>query len=71
MNWLSENWIWVLFGVAFIAMHMFGHGGHGGHAGHGGHGGKRSRGDPKDSAIEPTDGVPPAGPRRTTDSHRH
>ncbi len=45
MNWLSENWIWVLFGVAFFGIHMFGHGGHGGHGGH------RSRGDPKDAAI--------------------
>ena len=29
MEWLSENWVWVLFGGGFIAMHMFGHGGHG------------------------------------------
>ncbi len=68
MNWLSENWIWVLFGLAFIAMHIFGHGGH---AGHGGHGSPRSGGDSKDSATEPTDVVPPAAPPRTTDSHRH
>lgn len=27
MTWLAENWIWVLFGLAFIAMHLFGHGG--------------------------------------------
>ncbi|MER1941883.1 DUF2933 domain-containing protein [Castellaniella sp. FW104-16D08] len=33
MAWLTENWIWVLFGVAFIAMHLFGHGCHGGHGG--------------------------------------
>lgn len=36
MEWFAQNWIWVLFFVGFIAMHMFGHGGHGGHAGHGG-----------------------------------
>jgi len=36
MEWLSENWLWVLIGVVFIAMHLFGHGGHGGHGG--GHG---------------------------------
>lgn len=36
MTWLSENWIWVLFGVAFLAMHFSGHGCHGGHGGHGG-----------------------------------
>ena len=34
MDWLALNWIWVLFAVAFVAMHMFGHGGHGGHGGH-------------------------------------
>ena len=31
MEWLSQNWIWVLFFVGMIAMHLFGHGGHGGH----------------------------------------
>ena len=24
MDWLAQNWIWVLFGVAFVAMHLFG-----------------------------------------------
>jgi hypothetical protein len=38
MAWLAENWFWVLIFIAFIAMHMFGHGGHGGHSG-----GDRSR----------------------------
>ena len=33
MEWLAENWLWVVFGTAFVAMHMFGHGGHGGHGG--------------------------------------
>jgi len=33
MEWLSENWIWVLIGIAFVAIHLFGHGGHGGHGG--------------------------------------
>jgi len=37
MEWLTENWFWVLIGILFVAMHMFGHGGHGG-GGHGGHG---------------------------------
>ena len=31
MEWFSQNWIWVLFFVGMIAMHIFGHGGHGGH----------------------------------------
>ncbi len=38
MDWLAENWFWVLIGIVFIGMHMFGHGGHGGHGMHGGHG---------------------------------
>ena len=33
MEWISQNWVWVLFFVGMIAMHMFGHGGHGGHGG--------------------------------------
>lgn len=33
MEWLAQNWVWVLFFAGFIAMHMFGHGGHGGHGG--------------------------------------
>lgn len=31
MEWLSENWVFLLVAVAFVAMHLFGHGGHGGH----------------------------------------
>ena len=33
MEWLAQNWVWILFFVGMIAMHMFGHGGHGGHSG--------------------------------------
>ena len=33
MEWLTENWLWVLIGVLFVAFHLFGHGGHGGHGG--------------------------------------
>lgn len=32
MDWLSQNWFWVFVFVAFMAMHIFGHGGHGGHS---------------------------------------
>ncbi|MFQ5703453.1 MAG: DUF2933 domain-containing protein [Gemmatimonadales bacterium] len=45
MEWLRENWFWVVVGVAFIWMHtkMHGrHGAHGGHGGCGGHGGGAS-----------------------------
>lgn len=31
MAWLTDNWFWVLVFIAFVAMHLFGHGGHGGH----------------------------------------
>ena len=31
MAWLVENCFWILPFIAFVAMHMFGHGGHGGH----------------------------------------
>lgn len=33
MTWLTENWFWILVFVAFVGLHMFGHGGHGGHGG--------------------------------------
>ncbi|MEP0322641.1 MULTISPECIES: DUF2933 domain-containing protein [Alphaproteobacteria] len=33
MDWLSQNWVWVLIGIAFVALHLFGHGGHGSHGG--------------------------------------
>jgi hypothetical protein len=33
MEWLSENWVFLLVVVAMMAMHLFGHGGHGGHGG--------------------------------------
>lgn len=35
MDWLAQNWVWVLVFAAFIGMHLFGHGGHGGHSGGG------------------------------------
>lgn len=34
MEWLSENWIWVVVLAAFIGMHLFGHGAHGGRGQH-------------------------------------
>jgi hypothetical protein len=36
MDWLAQNWIWVVFFVLFVGMHLFGHGSHGGHGGCGG-----------------------------------
>lgn len=43
MNWLAQNWVWVLVFVVFIWMHMSGHGCHGGHGDHSGHGGKENK----------------------------
>lgn len=39
MEWIRENWVFLLFFILFIAMHLFGHGMHGG--GCGGHGEKK------------------------------
>ena len=36
MAWFAANWFWVLILIAFIAMHVSGHGCHAGHGGHGG-----------------------------------
>lgn len=30
MDWIAQNWIWIIFAVAFVAMHLFGHRGRGG-----------------------------------------
>ena len=69
MDWLSENWIWAIFGVTFIAMHMFGHGGHGGHGrGHCGHGGK---GDRKNPEAKPIGGASPTASKDHGNVHRH
>lgn len=51
MEWLSQNWVWLLFVAAMIAMHMFGHGGHGGHGGHSG-GTSSGDSDPKPAGKE-------------------
>ncbi len=47
MQWLSQNWVWVVVLVAFIAMHMFGHGAHGGGCG-GGHDQNRQKDESAD-----------------------
>lgn len=64
MEWFIDNWFWVLIGVVFIVMHLFGHGGHGGHRGPGGH---RHRAD-SDTKDRPAGGNEP--PERHSD-HRH
>lgn len=75
MAWLTENWIWVLFGVAFIAMHLFGHGGHGGHGGGCGHGGQDASrggdGDANKTAAEQAKANPPGAADGSRETHRH
>ena len=51
MAWLAENWFWVLIFIAFISMHLFGHGGHGGHAGNDRH--RSGEGSATDEAHAP------------------
>jgi len=43
MEWLTQNWFWVVIFIVFIGMHLFGHGGHGGGGCGGGHGSRRPR----------------------------
>jgi hypothetical protein len=59
MDWVSANWVWILIAIAFVAMHMFGHGGHGGHGSHGGEDGNGGSG--------PSEKRKDGGPAR----HRH
>lgn len=70
MNWLAENWIWVLLGGGMVAMHLFGHRGHGGHGGHGGSCGG-GHGNPKKEPAEAADGSRPAAPAALPDTHQH
>ena len=52
MEWFTENWFWVLVFIAFIAMHLFGHGGHGGHNRHGGGDRQRSRDEREKDEVQ-------------------
>ncbi len=66
MTWLTENWIWVLFGVAFIAMHFSGHGCHGGHGGD-----KNKPGDSKKPGDAMAGKPGASASPRSRPSHRH
>lgn len=61
MQWISQNWVWVLFFAAFIAMHLFGHGGHGGHG---------SKSDQTDDKGTSADQGQPAARSKAT-GHQH
>lgn len=62
MQWLVTNWFWMLVGIAFVAMHVFGHGGHGGHGGSD----RPRRGDAAD-----TEDAPGRRVERGAGSHQH
>ena len=61
MEWLLSNWIWIVFGGAMIAMHMFGYGGHG----HGVHD-KNNRRD--SNSTKETTAAPPTEHARADDT---
>ena len=60
MQWFASNWIWIVFAVGMIAMHLFGHGGHGGHGGRSRHGGHNDESDPQETKKS-AEAVPVAG----------
>ena len=62
MQWLLTNWFWVLIGVAFFAMHIFGHGGHGGHG--------RAR-PPSGAGEAEANNTPDHDVNRSTGGHHH
>lgn len=66
MTWLTENWIWVFVGVAFIAMHLSGRGCHGGHSA-----GKNKPGDSKKPGDAMSGKPGPSAAQRGRQSHRH
>jgi len=74
MEWLAENWIFVIFLAAFVAMHLFGHR-HGGHGGHGGRGGSHDHGENKGEKPAGEDAAPgsarPGSKRADEAGHRH
>lgn len=69
MEWISQNWVWVLFFVAFVAVHLFGHGGHGGHrGGRAGHGcGRGGAGDRQKGGSNSAGNADSGAPAETTD----
>lgn len=69
MAWFSANWFWVLVFIAFMAMHLFGHGGHGGHSGHGS--GDRQRRPNEGAQDDTSDDVPERLTKTRSGGHQH
>ncbi len=51
MEWLADNWMWVLLIGGFGAMHLFGHGRHGKGGGGCGGGSAKTADDTKDKTT--------------------
>ena len=66
MEWLRENWFWLVVTILFLFAHM----GHGGHRGHGRRDGD-DRGRGGDRPPSDADDVPDADARRAPRGHRH
>ena len=63
MGWLAQNWLWILVAVAFVAMHMFGHGDHG-----------SDQSGRRDASAVPAgrpEGSSPMTPANTRGPHQH
>ena len=65
MEWLQTNWFWVLIGIAFVAMHLVGHGGHGGH------GGRDNSERPQGPLASNPDGTPDRRVQANPAGHQH
>ena len=37
MQWIRENWFWIIVAIAFVWMHLKMHGSHGSHGAHSAH----------------------------------
>lgn len=70
-QWLVTNWFWILIVIAFIALHLFGHGGHGNHGGHGDHGGTHDDAPPRDRATRDSDAPPDRSDNVNRSGHHH
>lgn len=67
---LYGAWPYLLL-VAFVALHLFGHGSHGGHGGHAGHGGPAPDGVTPSPPAKGQTPVPSATPPTTPATHHH
>lgn len=70
-HWLVTNWFWILIVIAFIALHLFGHGGHGGHGGHRDIDGTRDDAPTRDRAPRDSDPPPDRSENVNQLGHHH